>query len=97
MTTQGIDYNKVNTVLNKSYYSLDYNIHKTITAQEEYRKNVIKNDSSLTTNEKDYLLRQLQSNYDALRIGNNSANKKQCDKCQNWYQAIQYCEYCVCK
>ncbi|RHZ43784.1 hypothetical protein Glove_856g43 [Diversispora epigaea] len=39
----------------------------------------------------------LRSAYDALRIGNNSVEKQQCNNCQNWHQATQYCEFCIRK
>ncbi|RHZ84432.1 hypothetical protein Glove_82g76 [Diversispora epigaea] len=31
------------------------------------------------------------------KIENNSEEKQQCNNCQNWHQAIQYCEYCIRK
>ncbi|RHZ82771.1 hypothetical protein Glove_103g139 [Diversispora epigaea] len=88
---------KLNSVWDKIYYSLDFNIHKTITQQEEYRKNMIQNDSSLTNNEKKFLLDELQKIYDRLKIGDNSVEKQQCNNCQNWHQATQYCEFCIRK
>ncbi|RHZ48657.1 hypothetical protein Glove_543g44 [Diversispora epigaea] len=98
MATQKIEWNKkLNNIWYKSLYSLDINIHKTINEQEEYRKNIIKNDSSLTKNEKKFLLNKLLEAYDALRIGDNSVEKQQCSNCQNWHQAIHYCEFCIRK
>ncbi|RHZ59664.1 hypothetical protein Glove_362g71 [Diversispora epigaea] len=98
MATQKIEWNKkLRSVLDKSYYILDINIHKTITEQEKYRKDFIENDSSLTKNEKNFLLNYLQNSYDALRIGDNSVVKQQCNNCQEWHQAIQYCEFCIRK
>ncbi|RHZ43765.1 hypothetical protein Glove_856g12 [Diversispora epigaea] len=98
MATQKIEWNeKLRSVRDKSFYTLDINIHKTITEREKYRKDFIENDSSLTENEKKFLLNDLQNIYDALRIGNNSVEKQQCDNCQNWHQAIQYCEFCIRK
>ncbi|RHZ82880.1 hypothetical protein Glove_103g147 [Diversispora epigaea] len=88
---------KLNSVWDKIYYSLDFNIHKTITQQEEYRKNMIQNDSSLTNNEKKFLLDELQKIYDKLKIGDSSVEKQQCNNCQNWHQATQYCEFCIRK
>ncbi|CAG8801169.1 22317_t:CDS:1, partial [Dentiscutata erythropus] len=73
MTTQKIEWNeKLRSVRDKSFYSLDTNIHKTITEQEKYRKDFIKNDSSLTENEKKFLFSELQDSSDAFRIGDNS-------------------------
>ncbi|RHZ48666.1 hypothetical protein Glove_543g32 [Diversispora epigaea] len=88
---------KLRSVWDKSYYSLDSNIHRTITSQEEYQKSVVKNDSSLTENEKNFLLNKIQKLYDAYRIGNSSVEKQQCNNCRNWYQATQYCEFCIRK
>ncbi|RHZ59649.1 hypothetical protein Glove_362g50 [Diversispora epigaea] len=96
MATQKIEWNeKLRSVRDKSYYTQDINIHKTITEQEKYQKDFVENDSSLTENEKKFLLNYLQNNYDALRIGNNSVEKQQCNNCLNWHQAIQYCEFCI--
>ncbi|RHZ82920.1 hypothetical protein Glove_103g20 [Diversispora epigaea] len=96
MATQKIVWNdKLKRVWDEAYLSLDYNIHKTITQQEEYRKNMVKNDSSLTENEKKFLLDELQKVYDKSKIGDNSVEKQQCNNCQNWHQATQYCEFCI--
>ncbi|RHZ89742.1 hypothetical protein Glove_11g68 [Diversispora epigaea] len=98
MTTQEIVWNeKLKEVWNKTYLSLDLNIYKTITQQEKYLKNMIQNDSSLTQLEKVFLFFELQKTYDSLRIGNNSVEKQQCNNCQNWHQATQYCEFCIRK
>ncbi|RHZ59648.1 hypothetical protein Glove_362g51 [Diversispora epigaea] len=98
MATQKITWNeKLRSVRDKSFYTLDINIHKTITEREKYRKDFIENDSSLTENEKKFLLDQLQIAYDKVRINNRSIEKQQCNNCQNWHQAIQYCEFCIRK
>jgi hypothetical protein len=98
MVTQKIVWNdKLKKVWDKTYLSLDYIIHKTITQQEEYQKNMIENDSSLTKNEKKFLLNELQKIHDKYKIGNDSAEKQQCNNCQNWHQATQYCEFCIRK
>ncbi|RHZ82854.1 hypothetical protein Glove_103g26 [Diversispora epigaea] len=98
MATQKIVWNdKLERVWDKTYIYLDINIHKTITQQEEFRKNMVKNDSSLTENEKKFLLYELQMVYDKLKIGDNSIEKQQCNNCQNWHQATQYCEFCIRK
>ncbi|RHZ82763.1 hypothetical protein Glove_103g130 [Diversispora epigaea] len=96
MDTQEIGWNeKLISVWDKTYVSLDFNIHKTITQREEYRKNMIRDDLSLTKNEKKFLLTELQKVYDELKIGNNSVEKQQCKNCRNWHQATQYCEFCI--
>ncbi|RHZ59700.1 hypothetical protein Glove_362g36 [Diversispora epigaea] len=73
------------------------NIHETIDEQEKYRKDFIKNDSSLTENEKKFLLDELRIVFDEARIGDDSVEKQQCNNCQNWHQASQYCEFCIRK
>ncbi|RHZ88473.1 hypothetical protein Glove_22g12 [Diversispora epigaea] len=97
MTTQIVWNEKLIEVWDKTNFSLNTNIYKTIVEQEEYRKNMIQNDSSLTQLEKDFLFIELQKVYDPLRISNNAAEKRQCNKCQNWHQATQYCEFCIRK
>ena len=88
---------KLRGVWDKSFYSLDVNIHKTIIEQEKYRKDIVENDSSLTENEKNFLLNEIQMLYDIKRIDGNSLEKQQCNNCQNWHQATQYCEFCIRK
>ncbi|RHZ59701.1 hypothetical protein Glove_362g31 [Diversispora epigaea] len=98
MTIQKIEWNeKLQNIWNKAYFSLDYNIQKTITEQEEFQKNIFESDSSLTENEKNFVLNELKRLYDKIRIGNDSVEKQQCNNCQNWHQAIQYCEFCIRK
>ncbi|RHZ80444.1 hypothetical protein Glove_136g103 [Diversispora epigaea] len=98
MATHEIDWNdKLRDVWYKSFYSLNVNIHKTITEQEKYRKYFVENDSSLTGNEKKFLFNELQRTYDTIRIDNDSEKKQQCNDCQNWHRATQYCEFCIRK
>ena len=98
MATQEIKWNeKLKGVWDKSLYSMDTNIHKTITEQERYQKDLVENDSSLTENEKKFLFNELQKVYDTFRIHKNSVEKQQCNDCQNWHQATQYCEFCIRK
>ncbi|RHZ74573.1 hypothetical protein Glove_220g20 [Diversispora epigaea] len=81
----------------KKHFLKDFDIHKTVTEQEKYRKDIVENDSSLAENEKNFLFNEFQKVYDALRIGYNSVEKQQCNNCQNWHQATQYCEFCIRK
>src|SRR6185436_7656948 len=67
------------------------------TEQNNYFENMIKNDSSLTENEKKSLFNKLKKINDQIRIDNNSVEKQQCNNCLNWHQAIQYCEFCIRK
>ncbi|RHZ73758.1 hypothetical protein Glove_229g53 [Diversispora epigaea] len=98
MATHKIVWNaKLKGVWAKGKYSLNTSIYKTIAEQEKYRKDIVENDSSLTKNEKKFLLNFLHEKYDILRIKSNSIEKKQCNNCQNWHQAIQYCEFCIRK
>ncbi|RHZ85265.1 hypothetical protein Glove_67g129 [Diversispora epigaea] len=98
MTTQEIKWNeKLKSIWGKTFYSLDPNIHKTLTEEEEHRRTMFENDSSLTENEKNFLLYQLKQTYDEFRIDNNSVEKQKCNNCQNWHQATQYCEFCIRK
>ncbi|RHZ73802.1 hypothetical protein Glove_229g94 [Diversispora epigaea] len=98
MATWKISWNaKLKGVWDKGKYSLNTNIHETITEQEKYRKDIVENDFSLTENEKKFLLNFLHEKYDILRIKSTSVEKEQCNNCQNWHQAIQYCEFCIRK
>lgn len=98
MATKRIVWNeRLKEVWDKTYYSLDYNIHKTTTQQEEFRINMILNDPSLMKNEKKFLVRELQMLCSRSRVGDSSVKKQHCNNCQNWYQAILYCEMCIRK
>ncbi|RHZ57526.1 hypothetical protein Glove_386g44 [Diversispora epigaea] len=98
MATQEIEWNaKLQGVWDKTFFSLDFNIHKTYTEQEKYRKDMVENDTSLTENEKKFLFNELQKVYDSARIDENSVEKQQCNNCKNWHQATQYCEFCIRK
>src|SRR5436190_1138809 len=98
MATQKIEWNaKLKGVWDKTYFSLDFGIHKTVIEQEKYRKDMVENDSSLTENEKKFLFNELQKVYDSIRINYDSVEKQQCNNCQNWHQATQYCEFCIRK
>ncbi|RHZ48713.1 hypothetical protein Glove_543g20 [Diversispora epigaea] len=98
MATQKIEWNeKLKGVWDKSIYSLDTKIYETIAEQEKYRKDMIKNDSSLTEKEKIFLLNEIQKSYDISRIAYNFAEKQQCTNCLSWHQATRYCEFCIRK
>ncbi|CAG8824763.1 13079_t:CDS:1, partial [Dentiscutata erythropus] len=45
--------------------------------------------------EKKFLVNELRNIYDALRIDDDSVEKRLCNICQNLHQAIQYCEFCI--
>ncbi|RHZ59650.1 hypothetical protein Glove_362g57 [Diversispora epigaea] len=98
MATQKIEWKeRLTSVWNKITFSLDINIHRTVTEQNDHIENMIKNELSLTEKEKKFLVDELQNIFDALRIGDNSVEKRQCNNCQEWHQAIQYCEFCIRK
>ncbi|CAG8811486.1 1790_t:CDS:2, partial [Dentiscutata erythropus] len=78
MAIQKIVWNeKLINFWDKSHISLDFNIYKTISQQEEYRKNMIRNDSSLTENEKKFLLDEFaeKNNFRNWRSGNEEIDK----------------------
>ncbi|RHZ77289.1 hypothetical protein Glove_183g65 [Diversispora epigaea] len=97
MATQKIEWNeKLKGVWDKSLYFLDAKIYKT-TEQEKYRKDMIKNDSSLTEKEKAFLLNEIQKSYDISRIAYNCAEKQQCTNCLSWHQVTRCCKFCIRK
>ncbi|RHZ48712.1 hypothetical protein Glove_543g21 [Diversispora epigaea] len=98
MATRNIEWNeKLKNIWDKIFYSLDTNIHKTDAEQNNYIENMIKNESSLTENEMNFLFNKLQRAYNTLRIEGNSVEKQQCNNCQNWHQATHHCEFCIRK
>ncbi|RHZ51643.1 hypothetical protein Glove_476g50 [Diversispora epigaea] len=87
---------RMDRVYHKIFNSLDTNIHKSFTAQTNYFENAIKNESSLTEYEKNLLLQGVYISHNIIRF-ENSVEKQKCNICQNWYRAIQYCEFCIRK
>jgi hypothetical protein len=85
MANQEIEWNeKLKSVWDKLFLSLDYDIYKTLSERKKYFENSIKNNSSLTENEKNFLINNIQDIYDAYNINYDCGENQQCNNCQNW-------------
>jgi hypothetical protein len=85
----------VNSVINKAYSSIDYNIHNNIHKQHEFQKQIVLNDKSLTENEKSEAIKILTKSYDTNKILYNEGMKRICENCYQECLATLYCELCV--
>jgi hypothetical protein len=81
--------------VNRAVNSIDYNIHNNIHNQEEFIKQKILTDSSLTNDEKTEAIRIRIKIYDQLRILYNSGARRICENCKEECLATSFCEYCI--
>ncbi|CAG8758921.1 800_t:CDS:2 [Cetraspora pellucida] len=49
----------------------------------------------LTQSEKDYIIFQFSILVDKVNISNKKTEQRECEICQNWTYAQQYCDYCI--
>ncbi|PKK45475.1 hypothetical protein RhiirC2_803927, partial [Rhizophagus irregularis] len=74
--------------------NLYYNIHNNVYKRNEFRKQTILDDESLTENEKSEAIRMLTENHDYNKILFNSGTKRICENCNQECLATTYCEIC---
>jgi hypothetical protein len=87
--------NLINAAIDKAYALIDYNIYKDIHKQDEFLKQTILADESLTKDEKSEAIRKLNKIYDSDKIVSNSGIRRVCENCDQKCLATLYCEYCV--
>src|ERR1043165_4312099 len=85
----------VNEAFNKAYALTDYNIHKGIHKQFEFRKQTVLADESLTKDEKLEAIRRLIFEHDYDKVSYNSGTRRICENCQLECLATLYCEHCI--
>jgi hypothetical protein len=81
--------------INRAYALTDYNIHNDIHKQDEFQKQTILADESLTENVKSEVIKKLTKNYDESKIIYNEGTKRICENCDQECLATLYCECCV--
>src|SRR5688572_21677201 len=79
----------------RAFNLIDYNIHNDIHKQDEFMKQTVLADNSLTKDEKTEAIRELTKNYDRDKILNNEGTKRICENCNQECFATLYCEHCV--
>ena len=81
--------------LNRSYALIDYNIHDNTHKLNEFLKQTVLADNSLTKDEKTEAIRTFNRVYDRDKILFNEGTKRICENCNQECLATLYCEYCV--
>src|SRR5687767_466429 len=83
----------VTAALNKSVALIDLNdnFHK----RHEFKQQTILADNSLTNEEKNYAIRELNKVYDQNKVYYNEGTKRICENCSQECLATLYCELCV--
>jgi hypothetical protein len=85
----------INATVNRIIASIDYNIHNNFHKYEEFIKQKILTDSSLTNDEKTEAIRIRTKVYDRQKILYNSGTRRICENCKEECLATSFCEYCV--
>ncbi|CAB4420749.1 unnamed protein product [Rhizophagus irregularis] len=85
----------INAAIDRAYALTDYNIYNNIHKQDEFQKQVILDDESLTKDEKSEAIRELTKIYERYKIILNVGTKRVCENCNQKCLATLYCEYCV--
>ncbi|PKC55804.1 kinase-like protein, partial [Rhizophagus irregularis] len=85
----------INNAINRSYALIDYNIHNDIHKRNEFQKQTILDDESLTENEKSEAIKIITKYYDYAKLVFNEGTKRICENCNRECLATTYCEICV--
>ncbi|CAG8729504.1 15310_t:CDS:2, partial [Racocetra fulgida] len=75
--------------------SADENNYQEVKADIKIFECTINQYKNLTLSEKDYLIYQFSLLVDKVNISNKKSKQRECENCQNWTYAQQYCEYCI--
>ncbi|GBB84862.1 hypothetical protein RclHR1_11440001 [Rhizophagus clarus] len=82
-------------MLHRAYTSIDYNIHKGYHNQNEFVKQTILANNSLTEDEKTEAIRIINKAHDRDKIRLNKGIRRICENCNQKCLATLYCEYCI--
>jgi len=85
----------INAVIDKSYNSIDPNIHNNFHKSYEFSKQTVLANKSLTKDEKTEAIRILTKIYDRNKVRRNEGTKSICENCSQECLATLYCELCV--
>ncbi|PKC66201.1 hypothetical protein RhiirA1_460048 [Rhizophagus irregularis] len=89
----------VNRALSRANTLLDDNIYDNIHKQNEFRKQTVLDDESLTKDEKTEAIKLLAKYYDKEKVLYNEGTRRTCENCNQECLATLYstlyCEYCV--
>ncbi len=85
----------VRAVINRSHALIDINIHNNLEKQQEFMKQTVLADESLTKDEKSEAIKELIKYYDYDKVFWNEGTKRICENCQKECLATLYCEHCI--
>jgi hypothetical protein len=89
-----IQFGLINATFSRICMSIDY-IHNNFHKQEEFIKQKILTDSSLTNDEKTEAIKIRTRIYDRQKILYNEGTRRICENCKEECLATSFCEYCV--
>ncbi|GET65703.1 kinase-like domain-containing protein [Rhizophagus irregularis DAOM 181602=DAOM 197198] len=90
-----IQENIVYDAIHRAYALTDYNTQDTLDKQFEFMQQTILDDKSLTKDEKSYIIKLLNEDFDYYKILLNEGTKRICENCHDECLATLYCEHCV--
>ncbi|POG66298.1 hypothetical protein GLOIN_2v366378 [Rhizophagus irregularis DAOM 181602=DAOM 197198] len=74
---------------------VDPNIQNNLEKRHVFRIQTVLADKSLTKDEKSYAVKELNKNFDSLKIIYNEGTKRICENCHDECLATLYCEHCI--
>ena len=81
--------------INRAYVLIDYNIQNNVDKRNEFQKQTILADESLTNDEKSEAIKYLNINFDYNKMLMNEGAKRICENCQDECLATLFCEHCI--
>src|ERR1043166_4731057 len=69
--------------------------HTNLTERHELREQIIRDDESLTADEKTEAMRILSEAFERCKVRNKTGTRRQCDDCLRGCFATSYCEHCI--
>ncbi|POG82938.1 kinase-like domain-containing protein [Rhizophagus irregularis DAOM 181602=DAOM 197198] len=86
---------KFNAAIDRAHALTDFNIHNNIHKQDEFQKQIILADESLSKDGKSEAIRELTKIYDSNKVVFNNGTRRVCENCNQKCLATLYCEFCV--
>ncbi|GBC09327.1 hypothetical protein RclHR1_08770006 [Rhizophagus clarus] len=85
----------VNATINRSIFSINFDIYDNFHKQHEFQNQFILADKFLTNDEKTCAIKELDKTYDKNKIMHNEGTRRICENCNQECLATLYCENCV--
>ena len=81
----------VYAAINRAYALIDYNIQDNVDKQDEFQKQIILADESLTNDEKSEAIKILNRYFDYNKMLKNEGEKRICENCKDECFATLFC------